>query len=181
MSEFVAPEGARSAPERELDYLQAVKRPEVQGRVTSAERAGGYQIRDYLDAKAEYDALERRVAMLAARRWRSRPAEGGRISVGAAHEAQRSRRRERRRAALDEAVVRSWLRELSGRLPSRRAHGHEAVRPDPSGIDAARPPPRSDAVSTVRQASPPPNERMTRATQSVDSPQTRLSGLDRSP
>ena len=45
--------------------------------------------------------------------------------------------------------------------------------------------PRLDAVSTswsaARQGASPPNERMKRATQCVNSPQARLSGLDRSP
>ena len=119
MSEFVAGEDACSAVEHELDYLQTLKRPELQGRVTSARRAGGNRVRAYLDAKAQYDALERRIAIPEARGSRSRPAGGGRMSVGAAaHEAQRRRRSERRRATLHEAVVRSWLRRLGGRSSS---------------------------------------------------------------
>ena len=119
MSEFVAAEDGRSALERELDYLQAVRRPELQRGIASAKRAGGDLIREYLDAKAEHDVLERRVATLKAGRSRSRPA-GGRTSVGdAAPEAERTRRSERRRAARNEAVVRSWLRRLGGRSPGR--------------------------------------------------------------
>ena len=120
MSEFVAGDDARSPLERELDYLQAVKRPQLQERVASARRAGGDQFCDYFNAKAEYDELERRVATLEARRSRSRPAGGGGMPVGdAAPRAQRRPRRERRRAALDEAVARSWLRRLGGRSASR--------------------------------------------------------------
>ena len=74
-----------------------------------------------------------RISTLEERGSRSHSAGGGRTSVGdAASQAKRKRRTARLRAAVDEALVWSWLRRLGGRSSAAK---REVPPTEVSGLD----------------------------------------------
>lgn len=108
VSEFVGEQDARSALERELGYRQAVKRPEIQGWVAAARRAGA------IEAATTSTPMRSTTRSSAGSRC-SRPAVPGRLRRAAVGHPSATRRRRRSKNGGVSAGEALWTRPSCGR------------------------------------------------------------------